>query len=73
MANKKSQPLNTFLIVIGGALLIYAIAKEHAHPYFNIAGLIIIMIGLYRATNVWAATKDDHKNEGLEDDNEKSS
>lgn len=56
-----SQVLNTILIVVGGGLLLYAIAAENAHPYFKIIGLIIIMLGLYRATNFWVETKDDHK------------
>jgi uncharacterized membrane protein len=56
-----SQVLNTILIAVGGGLLIYAIAAENAHAYFKIVGLIIIMLGLYRATNFWVATKDDHK------------
>ncbi|PKD17917.1 hypothetical protein APR41_18375 [Salegentibacter salinarum] len=56
-----SQVINSILIVVGGALLIYAIAAEDAHAYFKIGGLIVIMLGLYRATNFWVATKDDHK------------
>jgi len=64
---KNSQIINTILIVLGGGLLIYAIAAENAHPYFKIGGLIIIMLGLYRATNYWVATKDDHKEEENKD------
>ncbi|MBI6115331.1 hypothetical protein [Salegentibacter maritimus] len=56
-----SQVLNTILIVVGGGLLLYAIAAENTHPYFKIIGLITIMLGLYRATNFWVETKDDHK------------
>jgi len=58
-----SQVINTALIVIGGALLIYSISIDDVSPYFKIIGLIIIMLGLYRATNYWVATKDDHENE----------
>jgi len=58
-----SQLINAVLILIGGALLIYTISVEDASPYFKIIGLIIIMLGLYRATNYWVATKDDHENE----------
>lgn len=61
-----SQIINTALIVIGGALLIYTISVENVSPYFKIIGLIIIMLGLYRATNYWVATKDDHENEDKE-------
>lgn len=60
---KNSQIINTLLIVVGGACLIYTISVENASPYFKIIGLIIIMFGLYRATNHWVATKDDHKEE----------
>lgn len=60
---KNTQVINTIFIVVGGALLLYAISAEEAHPYFKIGGLIIIMFGLYRATNFWVATKDDHKEE----------
>ncbi|MBZ9731026.1 hypothetical protein LB467_15130 [Salegentibacter sp. JZCK2] len=56
-----SQIINTILIVFGGGFLIYAIAADNAHAYFKIVGLIVIMLGLYRATNLWVATKDDHK------------
>ena len=58
-----SQVINTILIVLGGGLLIYAIASEGTHAYFKIIGLITIMLGLYRATNFWVETKDDHKEE----------
>lgn len=63
-----SQVLNSVLILIGGGCLIYAISVEDVSPYFKIVGLIIMMFGLYRATNFWVATKDDHK-----DENEKQS
>ena len=58
-----SQVINTALIVIGGALLLYSISAEDVSPYFKIIGLVIIMLGLYRATNYWVATKDDHQDE----------
>lgn len=58
-----SQIINTLLIVVGGGILIYAISANEVAPYFKIIGLVIIMLGLYRATNYWVVTKDDHKNE----------
>ena len=58
-----SQVVNSILILVGGVLLIYSISAEDVSPYFKIIGLIIIMLGLYRATNYWVATKDDHKDE----------
>ena len=58
-----SQILNTILIIIGGGLLLYAISANGVSPYFKIIGLVVIMFGLYRATNYWVATKDDHQND----------
>lgn len=42
-------------------MLIYTIAAEDPERYIQILGFIIIMLGLYRATNHWVETKDDHK------------
>ncbi|MUP45448.1 hypothetical protein E0K83_06775 [Gramella sp. BOM4] len=56
-----SQVLNTVLIVVGAGILIYTLTGEEVSPYFKILGLVIIMFGLYRATNFWVATKDDHE------------
>ena len=63
-----SQVINTTLIVIGGACLLYAISVDDASPYFEIIGLVIIMLGLYRATNYWVATKDDHEGDSEKKD-----
>lgn len=63
---KNAQLINTILIVLGGGLLLYAIAAEEANQYIKIAGLVIIMLGLFRATNFWVVTKDDHKNDNEE-------
>ncbi|WP_298529398.1 hypothetical protein [uncultured Christiangramia sp.] len=62
-----SQVLNTILIFLGGVLLLYAISFDDVSPYFKIIGLIIIMLGLYRATNFWVATKDDHQGQNESD------
>lgn len=63
MGKNNGQVVNTILIVIGGGLLIYTIAVEEPQKYFQIIGFVIIMLGLYRATNHWVETKDDHKEE----------
>lgn len=63
MNKKNGQVVNTILIVLGGGLLIYTIAAEEPQKYFQIIGFVIIMLGLYRATNYWIETKDDHKEE----------
>lgn len=60
MSNKKySSILNVICIIVGGAMLLYTISSEEKNKYFQIFGLIIIMFGLYRATNHWIETKDD--------------
>lgn len=63
-----SQVINTILIIVGAACLIYSISIEGVSPYFKIIGLVIIMLGLYRATNFWVATKDDHNSENENQD-----
>lgn len=62
MKKSNSQVINTFLIVVGGGLLLYEISGEEENVYVLIAGIIMLMLGLYRATNHWVDTKDDHKN-----------
>jgi len=59
MNKKYGQLINTFLIVIGGGIMIYTISGEDGNQYLQILGLVIIMFGLYRATNFWVETKDD--------------
>lgn len=63
MLKKYSQLINTILIITGAVILIYTISSEEKNQYLQIVGLIIIMFGLYRATNYWVETKDDHKEE----------
>lgn len=72
MIKNNSQVINSTLIVLGGALLIYEIAAEKENVYILIVGLVSLMLGLYRATNHWVVTKDDHKEEMNEDSNEKN-
>ncbi len=60
MNKKNSQAINTILIILGGGMLIYTIAAENPERYIQIIGFIIIMLGLYRATNHWIETKDDN-------------
>lgn len=62
MKKDRSQFINTILIVAGAILLIFQLAREEREPYLLIIGLVLLMLGLYRATNHWSYTKDDHKN-----------
>lgn len=75
MNKDRSQLINAIFIIIGGVILIFQLAGEDRSPYLLILGLVLLMFGLYRATNHWVYTKDDHKNEGednglLEEDRE---
>lgn len=64
-----SQLINTMSIIIGGGLLFFQISGVDRSPYIMIVGLVLLMFGLYRATNYWVETKDDHKDgDGSEGD-----
>ena len=67
MGLKNSQVLNSLSIIVGGALLIFQISVEEKNPYIMIGGLVLLMFGLYRATNYWVDTKDDHKKDDNSD------
>lgn len=62
--NTKSQTFNTFLIVIGAAMLIYSLAYEQEEAYIQIGGLIILMYGLYKSTQQWVT---DNKSDASDD------
>ncbi|HZJ35842.1 MAG TPA: hypothetical protein VFD29_04380 [Gillisia sp.] len=72
MFKKYAQAINTVLIFVGGAILLYTISGEGESKYLQILGLIIIMFGLYRATNYWVETKDDHQEDAQNDIEEES-
>ncbi|UZH54987.1 hypothetical protein JRG66_13640 [Salinimicrobium tongyeongense] len=61
MNKPSSQFINSAVIIIGGMLLIFEISGEERNVYVMIVGLVMLMFGLYRATNFWIETKDDHK------------
>lgn len=72
MKKPSSQFLNSMIILIGGAILIFEISGEERNVYILILGLVLLMYGLYNATNFWVETKDDHKNEQEEENNDKT-
>lgn len=67
-----SQLINSLSIIIGGALLAFEISGDKENVYLLILGLVLLMFGLYRATNHWATTKDDHKKEPEENSGDKN-
>jgi len=63
---------NSLFIVVGGAILLYEISGEERNVYAMIMGLVLLMYGLYRATNFWVETKDDHKKDKEEEEIDKN-
>ena len=72
MEKKNSQIINTILIVGGGILVMIEISGGEKNVYLLALGFILLMFGLYRATNHWAITQDDYKKDVDEDSDEKN-
>lgn len=76
MINTKKQIVYAAFIFVGAGLLIYDLISVSDIVYIKIAGLAILMIGLYNSTKQWAADnpkekdeeKESDKNEHLSDD-----
>ena len=47
---KISRIINLLCIVIGGIIAIYAKAEEHQNTYLLIAGIVILVFGIYRTS-----------------------
>jgi uncharacterized membrane protein len=60
MNDHNPQLFNGILVFVGACLLIYTLVVTNASVYIQAAGLIILMIGAYRASKHWAQHKDDH-------------
>lgn len=67
MKKPSAQFWNSMFIIVGGAILLFELAGEERNVYALIVGIIMLMFGLYRATNFWVETKDDHKKEQEEE------
>lgn len=62
-----SQLLNTLIIVAGSALLLYAVITASDNVYIKIIGLILLMYGLYNATQKWV---NDNKGDVNDEEND---
>ena len=71
MKKPSAQFVNSMLILVGGAILIFEISGEERNVYSLIVGLVLLMYGLFKATNFWVETKDDHLEEKEDDTNTK--
>ena len=65
--NASKQSFNTLIIIIGIALLLYDFIANPDQVYFKIAGLVILMFGLYKSTKQWT---NDNKSEDPENGSE---
>ncbi|TKS57348.1 hypothetical protein [Mesohalobacter halotolerans] len=65
--NASKQSYNTLIIIIGIALLLYDFIANPDQVYFKIAGLVILMFGLYRSTKQWTS---DNKSKDSDDSSE---
>ena len=65
--NTSKQGINTLIIVIGIGLLLYDFIASPTEVYYKIAGLVILMFGLYKSTQQWSS---DNKNEEENDDDD---
>ncbi|SEA12736.1 hypothetical protein [Psychroflexus halocasei] len=66
MINTKRQTVNAVLILIGAGLLIYDLVSVDDIVYIKIAGLVILMIGLYNSTKQWASDNPKNNDENEE-------
>ena len=72
MKKENSQIINTILIVGGGILVLIEISGGEKNVYLLALGFVLLMLGLYRATNHWSITQDDHKKDAEENSDEKN-
>ncbi|QTY26631.1 hypothetical protein [Flavobacterium sp. CS20] len=72
--NASKQSFNTLIILIGAGLLLYDFIAKPNEIYFKIAGLVILMFGLYKSTQQWTSDNktDDNENSTEEDDKPKN-
>lgn len=68
--NTSKQSINTAIILIGAGLLLYDFMSSPEHAYLKIAGLVILMFGLYKSTKQWSSDNTSTENQ-KEDDSSK--
>lgn len=69
MPKKKFIPL--ILMAIGGGLLVYTLIAKNEPVYFKIAGVAILMFGLYKISSKRPAENEYTANHGEEIENKK--
>lgn len=69
--NLNRQLINVLIVVIGAGLLIYDLAAEGENIYIKISGLVLLMYGLYTATQQWTVGNKNEEEDSEFDDDEK--
>lgn len=65
--NASKQSLYTLIIVGGIALLLYDFIAKPEQVYFKIAGLVVLMFGLYKSTQQWTSDNKSEDNDNKEE------
>lgn len=68
--NNKKKILNLIIICVGAAILIYSLTGNSDYVYMKIAGLILLMFGLYTATHQWVVDNEAQEKEDEQNDKE---
>jgi uncharacterized membrane protein HdeD (DUF308 family) len=63
MKSNFKQLINGILILIGAVFMAYSFVIEDVSVLPQVIGLILLMIGAYRASMHWSVHKDDHEND----------
>ncbi len=57
------QIFNILIVVIGAGILIYDLAVEDENIYIKVIGLVLLMYGLYTATQQWTVENREGKDD----------
>ena len=68
-----SQLLNFVLITLGGGCLLVGITAEKDFVFLKIVGIVLLMLGLYRATNVFITSEEERKKNESDKNNDGTS
>ena len=63
MIKNNSQLVNTLIIIVGAGLSFYGITAVGEYKYMKIIGIVILMFGLYRATQQFVVSEEKRKDE----------
>jgi hypothetical protein len=65
--NVSKQSFNTLIILIGTGLLVYDFVSEPSEVYYKVAGLVVLMFGLYKSTQQWTKDNNTQDDPGIDE------